>query len=83
MRWVLNCLGIEVGTELFALALEDHLVQVFYFGGLFHLLVVFFGLVECALLALLVGDAFAALERFVFACELLQVEVDACVLPAA
>ena len=36
MGWVLEGFGVEVGTELLALAVKDYLVQVFYLGGLFH-----------------------------------------------
>lgn len=74
---------VEVGTELLALAVEDDLVQVFYLGGLFHVEVVLLRFVERALLALLVGDAFPAFESFVLPRELLQLQVYACVLPAA
>jgi hypothetical protein len=75
--------GVEVGTELLALAVEDYLVQVFYLAGLFHVQVVLLWLVECALLALLVGDALPAFESFVLPRQLLQLQVYACVLSAA
>lgn len=65
MGGVFHGFGVKVWTKLLTFALENYLLEILCLCGLFHVQVVLLGLIESALLALLVRYALATLKALI------------------